>query len=87
MDTTNQGKIRAVDGVELFSLVDNSIDFLSTIDRKGVYSLRQWTKKRYGEDWMHTHSELPFAEHGFSMFVRVQNEGKSTSILFDVGSS
>jgi 7,8-dihydropterin-6-yl-methyl-4-(beta-D-ribofuranosyl)aminobenzene 5'-phosphate synthase len=30
---------------------------------------------------------VPVAEHGFSMLIRVFNEGKSNSILFDTGSS
>ena len=76
-----------VDSVEVLSLVDNSIDFLSAIDKKGAYSFRHWSKKRYGEDWMHTHSKLPFAEHGFSMLVRIQHEGKNQSVLFDTGCS
>jgi hypothetical protein len=37
--------IAEVDGLEAISLVDNSADFLSTVDRKEVQSFRQWTKK------------------------------------------
>ena len=37
-------KIREADGVEIISLVDNSIDMLSTIDQKEAFSFRQWTK-------------------------------------------
>jgi 7,8-dihydropterin-6-yl-methyl-4-(beta-D-ribofuranosyl)aminobenzene 5'-phosphate synthase len=36
---------------------------------------------------MSTHKQLPFAEHGFSMFIRVFNEEKSSNILFDTGGS
>ena len=36
---------------------------------------------------MSTHTQFPFAEHGFSMLVRVFNEEKSESILFDTGGS
>jgi 7,8-dihydropterin-6-yl-methyl-4-(beta-D-ribofuranosyl)aminobenzene 5'-phosphate synthase len=68
-------------------LVDNSVDFLSTIDRKEAQSFRQWTKKRHGQEWTRTHSQLPFAEHGFSMLIRVQCRRKSVSILFDTGVS
>jgi 7,8-dihydropterin-6-yl-methyl-4-(beta-D-ribofuranosyl)aminobenzene 5'-phosphate synthase len=80
-------EIREADGVEIFSLVDNSVDFLSSIHRKEVNSFRQWTKKRNGQEWVNAHSQLPFAEHGFSMLVRVLAEGKFHSILFDTGSS
>src|SRR5208283_4510236 len=80
-------KIREVDSIEIISLVDNSIDFFSTIDQKGAHSFRQWAKTRYGEEWMKTHSEFPKAEHGFSMLVRILSEGKSNCVLFDTGSS
>jgi len=80
-------KVEEVDAIEIFSLVDNSVDFLSTIGKNEVQSFRQWTKKRYGQEWANTHSQLPFAEHGFSMLVRVIAEGKSHTILFDTGSS
>ena len=89
MSTTALGHfmIAEVDGLEVLSLVDNSVDFLSTIERKEVQSFRQWTKKRHGEEWTRTHSKLPLAEHGFSMLIRILQGGKSTSILFDTGSS
>jgi len=89
MSTTLVGrvKIEEVDGLEIISLVDNSVDFLSTIDRKEVQSFRQWTKKRYGEEWVRTHPELPVAEHGFSVLIRVLYNGKRVSILFDTGTS
>ena len=78
MNTTAHGqfKIAEVDGLEVLSLVDNSVDFLSTIDKKEVQSFRQWTKKRYGQEWTKTHSQLPFAEHGFSMLIRVSTRKK-----------
>lgn len=74
-------ELREVDKVEVISLVDNSIDFLSTFSHKQVQSFWQWTKPRHG------HSEMPLAEHGFSMLVRVFNGGKSESLLFDTGGS
>lgn len=83
----DQSKIAETEGIEAISLVDNSSDFLSTINRKEVQSFRQWTKKRYGNEWARTHTSLPVAEHGFSMLVRVQREGKTVSILFDTGVS
>ena len=89
MSTTALGqfKIAEVDGLEVLSLVDNSVDFLSTIDRKQAQSFKQWTKKRHGPEWTRTHSQLPFAEHGFSMFIRVLFGRKTVSILFDTGIS
>jgi 7,8-dihydropterin-6-yl-methyl-4-(beta-D-ribofuranosyl)aminobenzene 5'-phosphate synthase len=80
-------KIVEVDGLEIISLVDNSIDFLSAIDKKEGQSFRQWTKKRYGEEWTRTHSQLPLAEHGFSTLIRVLRARKKFSILFDTGIS
>jgi 7,8-dihydropterin-6-yl-methyl-4-(beta-D-ribofuranosyl)aminobenzene 5'-phosphate synthase len=82
-----QFNIAEVEGLEVISLVDNSVDFLSTIDRKDAQSFRQWTEKRYGQTWTRTHSQLPFAEHGFSMIIRVQRGRKTVSILFDTGIS
>jgi 7,8-dihydropterin-6-yl-methyl-4-(beta-D-ribofuranosyl)aminobenzene 5'-phosphate synthase len=80
-------KVREAAAVEIISLVDNSADFLSTIDKKQVQSFRQWTREHHGQEWLRTHTQLPLAEHGFSMLIRVFNEGKSNSILFDTGGS
>ncbi len=89
MSTTKRQSvaIREVDSVEVLSLVDNSIDFLSTLDKQEAQSFRQWTKTRYGEEWTKTHSQLPEAQHGFSMLVRVLSEGKTNTVLFDTGGS
>ena len=89
MSTTEPGyfEISRVDGLEAISLVDNSIDFLSTINKREVQSFRQWSRKRYGEELTGTHSELPFAEHGFSMLIRVLCGRKKDDILFDAGNS
>lgn len=89
MSTTSHGdfKIAEVDGLEVLSLVDNSVDFFSTIDKREVQSFRQWTTKRYGQAWVRTNSELPLAEHGFSMLIHVFSEGKTVSVLFDTGVS
>ena len=64
-------KIAEVDYVEGVSLVDNSVDLLSTINSRAAQSLRQWTKKRHDEQWIRTHAQLPIAEHGFSILIRV----------------
>jgi 7,8-dihydropterin-6-yl-methyl-4-(beta-D-ribofuranosyl)aminobenzene 5'-phosphate synthase len=73
--------------VEVFSLIDSSLDFLSTVDNKEASPFRQWTRKRYGQEWADMHYQLPLAEHGFSMLIRILTEGKSHSILFDAGNS
>jgi len=80
-------KPKEADAVEIVSLVDNSVDFLSAINNRQVRSVRQWTRERYGQEWAETHSQLPCAEHGFSMLIRVFREGKAKSVLFDVGIS
>jgi 7,8-dihydropterin-6-yl-methyl-4-(beta-D-ribofuranosyl)aminobenzene 5'-phosphate synthase len=89
MSTTalKHSKIAEADSLEVLSLVDDLLDFLSTIDKKEAQSFRQWTKKRYGQEWTRTHSQLPLAEHGFSMLIRVLRGRKSVSILFDTGVS
>jgi 7,8-dihydropterin-6-yl-methyl-4-(beta-D-ribofuranosyl)aminobenzene 5'-phosphate synthase len=79
--------LREVDGVEIISLVDNSIDFLSTIEKEGVQQVRKWVEERKGAEWTKQHFRLPIAEHGFSMLVRVFNGADSHSILFDIGGS
>jgi 7,8-dihydropterin-6-yl-methyl-4-(beta-D-ribofuranosyl)aminobenzene 5'-phosphate synthase len=67
--------------------MDGSADFLSTIDNKQASNFRQWTRKHYGQEWANTHNQLPFAEHGFSMLIRILSEGKIHTILFDTGIS
>jgi 7,8-dihydropterin-6-yl-methyl-4-(beta-D-ribofuranosyl)aminobenzene 5'-phosphate synthase len=73
--------------IEIVSLMDNNIDFLSSINRKEVKSLWHLTKEQYRQERAKTHTELPFAEHGFSMLVRIFNNQESWSILFDTGVS
>jgi len=80
-------KLREAEGVEIISLMDNSVDFLSTIEREEVQNVREWIKERKDEKWVKKHFRLPLAEHGFSMFVRVFNGEESHSVLFDTGSS
>jgi 7,8-dihydropterin-6-yl-methyl-4-(beta-D-ribofuranosyl)aminobenzene 5'-phosphate synthase len=79
--------LKEVDSVEIISLVDNCVDFLSTIERKEVYQVRKWVKERKGDGWMREHFRLPVAEHGFSVLVRTFCGGGFHSILFDVGGS
>ena len=79
--------LKEVNNLEVISLLDNSADFLSTPERREVQHFRDWTRRRYGSEWENVHSKLPFAEHGFSMLIRTMRSGKSTSLLFDTGSS
>ena len=78
-------KIKEVDAAEIISLVDNSVDFLSAVDKRQVQPFRQWTRERYGQEWDSIH--LPHGEHGFSMLIRVFNGAKSNCVLFDTGMS
>jgi 7,8-dihydropterin-6-yl-methyl-4-(beta-D-ribofuranosyl)aminobenzene 5'-phosphate synthase len=89
MSTASVGqlKLAEVDGLEIISLIDNSVDFLSIIDRKEARSLRQWTKNRHGKRQVGKHLGLPVAEHGFSVLIRVLYGRKSISVLFDTGIS
>jgi 7,8-dihydropterin-6-yl-methyl-4-(beta-D-ribofuranosyl)aminobenzene 5'-phosphate synthase len=76
-----------VDGAEIISLADNSVDFLSTIERNEVKQVRKWVKESKGQEWVKGHFRLPMAEHGFSMLIRVFCDGTSHSVLFDTGGS
>ena len=73
--------------LEIVSLMDNNVDFLSSNNRKEVQSLRRWTKKQYEPEWAQAHKELPFAEHGFCMLLRVFRNQEKCTILFDTGIS
>jgi 7,8-dihydropterin-6-yl-methyl-4-(beta-D-ribofuranosyl)aminobenzene 5'-phosphate synthase len=80
-------KVKEADAAEILSLVDNSVDFLSTVNEKQVQSFRQWARESYGQEWVKTHAQLPLAEHGFSMLIRVFSEDKSSCVFFDTGGS
>jgi len=80
-------KVKEADGVEILSLVDNSVDFLSAVNKQQVKSFRQWKRERDSQEWGKTHMQLPSAEHGFSMLIRVFSENKSSCVLFDTGGS
>jgi len=84
---SNHVSLREVDGVEIVSLVDNSVDFASSVGRGDVEQVRKWVTKRLGEEWVKKHFQYPFAEHGFSMLVRTFVDEKSHSVLFDTGLS
>jgi len=76
-----------VDGVEIISLMDNSVDFLSTNEREEVQNVTEWIKEHKGEQWVRKHFRRPLAEHGFSMLIRVFRDGKYAYVLFDTGAS
>lgn len=71
-------RLREATKIEITSLMDNTIDFLSTNSRKEVQSFRQWNQ---------THAELPLAEHGFSLLIRASKNEEKKTILFDTGVS
>jgi len=79
--------LREVEGAEIISLIDNSVDFLSTVEREEVQNVREWIKERKDEEWIKKHFHLPIAEHGFSMFIRVFDGEETHSVLFDTGIS
>jgi 7,8-dihydropterin-6-yl-methyl-4-(beta-D-ribofuranosyl)aminobenzene 5'-phosphate synthase len=64
--------------LEIVSLMDNTVDFLSSNTRKEVQTFQHSA---------HWHQGLPHAENGFSMLIRVQSENKTESILFDTATS
>jgi 7,8-dihydropterin-6-yl-methyl-4-(beta-D-ribofuranosyl)aminobenzene 5'-phosphate synthase len=80
-------KPKEADAVEILNLVDNSVDFLSTNNKQQVQSFRQWKRKRDGQEWDKRGVQLPFAEHGFSVLIRVFNGDNSSCVLFDTGGS
>jgi 7,8-dihydropterin-6-yl-methyl-4-(beta-D-ribofuranosyl)aminobenzene 5'-phosphate synthase len=81
--------LREVDRVEIISLMDNTLDFISVIERKEVEvkRVREWVQESKGKEWMKKHFRLPFAEHGFSMFIKVFHNGNFHTVLFDTGIS
>jgi len=79
--------LRKVDRVEIISLVDNSVDFLSQVGRHDVRSVRNWVAASKGERWTERHFRPPKAEHGLSMIVRLHFDNEVHSILFDTGGS
>jgi len=80
-------EVKEADGVEILSLVDNSVDFLSAVNKACAQTFRQWKREREGKEWGKTHMDLPFAEHGFSVLIRVFSADNSICVLFDTGGS
>ena len=79
--------LEEVNGVEILSLIDDIIDFNSTEQRKEVSKVQEWTKNRKGLEWTKKHFRLPFAEHGFSILIKIFSKGTHRTILFDTGLS
>jgi 7,8-dihydropterin-6-yl-methyl-4-(beta-D-ribofuranosyl)aminobenzene 5'-phosphate synthase len=64
--------------IEIISVVDNTVDFLSSNTRKEVHTFQHSA---------HWHKGLPYAENGFSMLIKVRDNRKVHTILFDMGTS
>jgi len=79
--------LEEVDSVEITSLIDNTVDFNSTISNKDVQKVREWTRNRMGIEWTKKYFRLPFAEHGFSVIIKIFSQKKHNTILFDAGLS
>jgi 7,8-dihydropterin-6-yl-methyl-4-(beta-D-ribofuranosyl)aminobenzene 5'-phosphate synthase len=76
--TSKSVPLKEASRLEIISLMDNTVDFLSSNTRKEVQTFQHST---------HWHTGLPFAENGFSMLIRVLGDEKTCSILFDTGTS
>jgi 7,8-dihydropterin-6-yl-methyl-4-(beta-D-ribofuranosyl)aminobenzene 5'-phosphate synthase len=79
--------LREVESAEIVSMMDNSVDFLSTAKREEVRHVRKWLTERKGSKWVAQHFRTPIAEHGFSLLIRVFLKGKMHSVLYDTGCS
>jgi 7,8-dihydropterin-6-yl-methyl-4-(beta-D-ribofuranosyl)aminobenzene 5'-phosphate synthase len=64
--------------IEIISLMDSTVDFLSSNTRKELQTFQHSS---------HWHKGLPHAENGFSMLIRVHSGEEMCSILFDAGTS
>jgi 7,8-dihydropterin-6-yl-methyl-4-(beta-D-ribofuranosyl)aminobenzene 5'-phosphate synthase len=73
-----QISLKEVDSAEIVSLMDNNVDFGSTIQKREVSNVREWTNHPF---------RLPFAEHGFSVLIKTISKGYHHTVLFDTGLS
>ena len=76
--TSKAVSLKEASKLEIISLMDNTVDFLSSNTRKEVQTFQHSA---------HWHTGLPMAENGFSMLIRVLGDEKPCSILFDTGTS
>jgi len=67
--------------------MDNTVDFFSANPNKEVHKVREWTRNRKGIEWTKKHFRLPFAEHGFSVLIKILSRENHHTILFDTGQS
>ena len=79
--------LEEVDAVEITSLIDNTVDFNSTNPNIDVQKVREWTRNRMGIEWTKKYFRLPFAEHGFSVLIKIFSKKNYSTILFDAGLS
>ncbi|MDW8040139.1 MAG: MBL fold metallo-hydrolase [Nitrososphaerota archaeon] len=79
--------IRRVDRLEIICLMDNCVDFTSSIEREEVQNVRSWVSRRMGKQWAERNFRFPIAEHGLSMLIRLFCEGELHTVLFDTGIS
>jgi 7,8-dihydropterin-6-yl-methyl-4-(beta-D-ribofuranosyl)aminobenzene 5'-phosphate synthase len=80
-------RLREVDHLEIVCLMDNCVDFTSSIGKREVQSVRSWVVQRLGREWVEKHFKLPIAEHGLSMLVKVSWNDETHTVLFDTGVS
>jgi 7,8-dihydropterin-6-yl-methyl-4-(beta-D-ribofuranosyl)aminobenzene 5'-phosphate synthase len=76
--TSKPVSLKEASKLEMISVMDNTVDFLSSNTRKEVQTFQHST---------HWHTGLPMAENGFSMLIRIFGDEKTSSILFDAGTS
>jgi len=75
--------LKKTDDLEVISLMDNSVDFLSSIGRKDVFNIREWcTREKTAKTML-----KPIAEHGFSTLIRLSSDDATHNVLFDTGGS
>ncbi|MEM3565562.1 MAG: MBL fold metallo-hydrolase [Candidatus Bathyarchaeia archaeon] len=80
-------QLKEAESLEVICLMDNCVDFTSSINRREVQGVRSWVVKRMGKEWAEKNFRLPIAEHGLSMLVTVYRDGKAHNLLFDTGVS
>ncbi|MGY5876880.1 MAG: MBL fold metallo-hydrolase, partial [Candidatus Thorarchaeota archaeon] len=74
-------KLKEIDMLEVTIIMDNTIDFSSTVDRSDAFSPHQWVIPR------HPDLNKLVANHGFSVLVGAKSDDDMHYVLYDVGSS
>ena len=75
--STGDEQLRPVSEVTITSVVDNSLEMLSVLDRWDTQRLWDWTPDP-------DRARYPLAEHGLSLLVQTQGDQGSHTIIFDV---